>query len=234
MSGEKSNYIHTIDIGLLRFNSEEKQIEILLTLREKQPFEGQWALPGIVINGDQRDNSIRTALTRLMTSPKVGFEAKYYEQVGTTDEDNDTRDPRCWSSSTYYMGIVDEHIRLQPHQRFVSLDSISNGQEKIAFDHNVLVNNIQERLIAKSTYSSLPILFLGELFTVLDTVNVCTAIMHMETPKIGQRKRCERLSELGFIEKTDLKTQPARGAPQSQMRTLITDKLHYFNRSINS
>jgi 8-oxo-dGTP diphosphatase len=234
MSDKKFDYLHTLDIGLIRFNSERKQIEIMVALREKEPFRGKWALPGVVINGDTEDQSILHALERLMASPKIGFHAKYHEQVGTTESNNSTRDPRCWSSSTFYFGIVEENTRLQPHQRFVSIDSIASGNEQLAFDHNILVAKIKERLVSKSAYSSLPILLLNEYFTVLDTVNVCEAITDEEISKIGQRKRCERLIQLGFIENTNQKTKAARGAPQTLMRQVIGNEVHFFSRSINA
>lgn len=234
MSDNKFDYLHSIDIGLLRYNSAKKQVEIMLVLRQNDPFIGQWALPGIVINGDTEDESIHDALQRLISSTKVGFKAKYYEQVGTTEENNKHRDPRCWSSSTFYMGIIDESVVLKKNQRFVKLETISSGQEYIAFDHNLITKQIHDRLISKSTYSSLPILLLNEHFTVLDAINVCGSIMNAEISKTGQRKRCEKLIEQGFVETTNQKTQASRGAPQGLLRTVITNKLYFFDRAISA
>ncbi|BBP67972.1 hypothetical protein PHLH5_55130 [Pseudomonas sp. Cab53] len=45
------DYLHTIDLCVLRFNRQAQAIEILLNRREAEPFAGHWALPGIVVNG---------------------------------------------------------------------------------------------------------------------------------------------------------------------------------------
>ncbi len=109
-------YLHTIDLGVLRFCRETHALEILLNRREAEPFAGHWALPGIVVNGDVEDLTLNDAVERLRNSNKVGMPLAWIEQVGTVGDA--FRDPRCWSSSTFYLAIVSEAVQLAEHQGF--------------------------------------------------------------------------------------------------------------------
>src|SRR6218665_18093 len=116
---EKSAYLHTVDLCVLHYCRETQALQILLNKRDAEPFAGHWALPGIVVNGSTVDVTLDDAVKRLRTSSKVGMDLAYPEGVGKVGDA--FRDPRCWSSSTFYLAIVSEPGALTGNQAFFAL-----------------------------------------------------------------------------------------------------------------
>ncbi len=109
-----SAYLHTVDLCVLFYCRTSGELKLLLNKRDAEPFAGHWALPGVVVNGGVQDLSLKDAVERLRASDKVGLELAWSEQVGTVGDA--FRDPRCWSSSTYYLAIVADEVTLAEHQ----------------------------------------------------------------------------------------------------------------------
>eukprot|EP01132_Coremiostelium_polycephalum_P016423 gene16423-19743_t len=145
-----SAYLHTVDLCVLFYCRASGELKILLNQRDAEPFAGHWALPGVVVNGGVQDLSLQDAVERLRAMGTVG---------------DAFRDPRCWSSSTYYLAIVADEVELGGHQKWCSVDAVATGGVKLPFDHNAIVAAVQERLFSKSLYSSLPLMFLGNEFS---------------------------------------------------------------------
>ena len=154
-----SAYLHTVDLCVLFYCRASSELKLLLNKRDAEPFAGHWALPGVVVNGGVQDLSLKDAVERLRASDKVGLKLAWHEQVGTVGDA--FRDPRCWSSSTYYLAIVADEVQLGEHQAWFALEAVADGSIKLPFDHNLIVAAVQERLLSKSLYSNLPLMFLG-------------------------------------------------------------------------
>src|SRR5471032_1134443 len=118
----KSDYLHTVDLCVLFYCRDSQALQILLHKREADPFQGHWALPGVVVNGAVADLTLDDAVERLRASDKVNLPLAWIEQVGTVGDA--FRDPRCWSSSTFYLAIVAEEVTLARHQQWFSLDAV--------------------------------------------------------------------------------------------------------------
>lgn len=71
----------TVDIVALRLNPE-RGLELLLIRRAHGPFEGQWALPGVLINGRCADHGLDDAALRALRE-KARVQPAYMEQVST-------------------------------------------------------------------------------------------------------------------------------------------------------
>lgn len=234
----KSAYLHTVDVVVLRFVSKktdqgrhlkEDRIEVLLHRREKEPFANAWALPGLVINGDTQDASIEDAAKRLMDSPKVAMKALYMEQVGS--EGNAVRDPRCWSSTTFYLAIVGSDVQPAEDQGFFALDDIVANRTPLPFDHNRLVALVADRLYSKSLYSSLPLVFLGESLTLTEAIDVTACILKRTVQKSSMRSRLVTMIEEGILQETDEKKAMAVGRPQSIIKNTRPEDVYFFDRS---
>lgn len=165
-----SAYLHTVDLCVLFYCRTSGQLKLLLNKREAEPFAGHWALPGVVVNGGVQDLSLQDAVERLRASDKVGLDLAWSEQVGTVGDA--FRDPRCWSSSTYYLAIVADEVTLGERQGWFSLGAVADGSIKLPFDHNSIVAAVQERLFSKSLYSSLPLMFLGDEFSAPEATTI--------------------------------------------------------------
>lgn len=223
-------YIHTIDVVVCRYNKAKQSIEVLLNERKHDPYKGLSALPGLVVNGEVRDDTLDDAVSRLMRSERVGYPVLHIEQVGT--EGNGARDPRCWSSSTYYMAFIGDDQQLSPSHRFENLDLLANGDVNLPFDHNLLCAKVRERLISKSLYSNLPILLLGEQVTLFDAVQVASCIMGRAVQKSSMSRRIARLVMQGVLETRDEKVQIGMGPPQKVLINVMPHEVVYFDKSL--
>lgn len=234
-----SPYLHTIDVVVMRYAGG--RIEVLLHQRENEPYQDAWALPGLVVNGDTPDPSIEAAVKRLMASSKVGMQPIYIEQVGT--EGNATRDPRCWSSTTFYMVIVAGDTPAGDGQQFVALEDLVAQQRPLGpgrpadpyplpFDHNRLCAMVFDRLLSKALYSSLPLLFLGDSLTLTESVEVTAAVLGRPVQKSSMRTRLQAMVAAGYLEETDLKKPQPIGRPQYVIHNIRPGQVFFFDRSL--
>jgi len=225
---EKSAYLHTVDLCVLHYCRETQTLQILLNKRDADPFAGHWALPGIVVNGSTIDVTLDDAVKRLRTSSKVGMALNYIEQVGTVGDA--FRDPRCWSSSTFYLAITSEPSTPSDSQAFFSLDEVVAGTVKLPFDHNQLVTATHERLLSKSLYSSLPLMFLGNEFSAPEAVNIFTLVLGRPVLKTSMRQRLIKMTEAGYLQETGRKKNGDGGRPQATLENLKPASLYLFDR----
>ena len=147
-----------VDIVALRL-SEEGTLQVLLLRRQREPYAGQWALPGVLVNGRCADASLDAAAARALAD-KARLQPQYLEQVATVG--NGVRDPRGWSLSTCYLALLASDAEPQDENlRFVELAGVIAGEQALPFDHTQLVRLAAERLRGKSVYSSLPLYLLS-------------------------------------------------------------------------
>lgn len=226
---QKMDYLHTIDIAVLFFCRKSQALQVLLHQRENEPYAGMWALPGLVLNGHTRDNTIDQGVQRLANSDKIGFALGYIEQVGTVGDE--VRDPRCWSSSTFYLAILSEDVTLSERQKFVPLASVLSREIKLPFDHNALIDQVHDRLYSKSLYTSLPLLFLGDEFSAPEATAIYSVVLGRPVIKTSIRQRLIKLTEEEFIKETGRKKSGEGIKAQATVENLKPGKIFYFDRS---
>ena len=224
-----SPYLHTVDLCVLFYCRAAGELKLLLNKREAEPFAGHWALPGVVVNGDVQDLSLQAAVERLRASDKVGLSLAWSEQVGTVGDA--FRDPRCWSSSTYYLAIVADEVPLGEHQAWFALEAVADGSIKLPFDHNLIVAAVQERLLSKSLYSSLPLMFLGNEFSAPEATTIFSRVLSRPVLKTSIRQRLLKLTEAGYLRETGRKKHGEEGRPQATVEVLKPGEIYFFDRS---
>ncbi|WLG41595.1 NUDIX hydrolase [Pseudomonas rhodesiae] len=224
-----SPYLHTVDLCVLFYCRESGEIKLLLNQREAEPFAAHWALPGVVVNGDVQDLSLKDAVERLRASDKVGLELAWCEQVGTVGDA--FRDPRCWSSSTYYLAIVAGEVSLGERQGWFSLNAVADGRIRLPFDHNLIVAAVLERLLSKSLYSSLPLMFLGQEFSAPQATAIFSLVLGRPVLKTSIRQRLLKLTEAGYLRETGRKKPGEGGRPQATLQQLKPGAVYFFDRS---
>lgn len=224
-------YLHTIDAIVCRFNRERSRLEVLLNIRDKEPFKSLPALPGIVVNGDSMDDDLDSALNRLFTSRKVGLKPLYYEQVGTVGSKN--RDPRGWSSSTFYLVIVDSNCSPLEGSYFEDFHKCVNSIVNLPFDHNDLCKKVNERLVSKSLYSNLPMMFLGKEVTFTDILDITSIVLGRDISKGSMGGRFKKMIDDGYLIDTN-KVISKKGRPGHQLKINRTpSKIYLFDKSFN-
>jgi len=224
-----SPYLHTVDLCVLFYCRASGELKLLLNQRDAQPFAGHWALPGVVVNGGVQDLSLKDAVERLRASDKVGLELAWCEQVGTVGDA--FRDPRCWSSSTYYLAIVAQEVSLGERQGWLSLNAVADGRIRLPFDHNLIVAAVLERLLSKSLYSSLPLMFLGHEFSAPQATSIFSLVLGRPVLKTSIRQRLLKLTEAGYLRETGRKKPGEGGRPQATLEQLKPGSVYFFDRS---
>ncbi len=202
----------SVDLVALRL-SEAGELELLLIRRAQAPFEGQWALPGVLVNGRCADLSLDAAAERALAE-KARVQPQHLEQVATLG--NAVRDPRGWSLSTFYLALLAPQVQLEEADLcFVALDDVLAERFPLPFDHVQLVAQARERLQGKSVYTSLPLHLLAPRFTVTEALAAFQACLGQAVQHTTLRGRLERMKQQGWIVDTGDKNYPKMGRPQN-------------------
>lgn len=200
-----------VDIVALRLG-EAGSLQVLLLRRQREPYAGQWALPGVLVNGRCADVSLDAAAVRALAD-KARLQPQHLEQVATVG--NGVRDPRGWSLSTCYLALLAPDAEPEDENlRFVELQAVMAGQQALPFDHAHLVRLAAERLQGKSVYSSLPLYLLAPRFSVTEALAAFQASLGEPVQHTTLRGRLERMKAQGWIVDTGEKNYPKMGRPQ--------------------
>lgn len=194
----------TVDVVLLTLREGQLCVALVRRDNPSEPFHGQSALPGGFVHVDVDQDTEDTAMRVVLQ--KVGIQNLYLEQLQTFS--GRSRDPRRWSLSVVYLGLVPEH-------QIPSLERVSwfevDRLKSLPFDHLQIVHKAVERVRSKTSYSSLPMSLLPETFTLGELQQVYEVLMQGVLDKRGFRRRIEDLDVIEPI-KGKFKTSGARPA----------------------
>jgi 8-oxo-dGTP diphosphatase len=181
---------------------------VLLIRRDREPFAGQWALPGGFVEVDE---TLEAAAMRELVE-ETGVENVYLEQLYTFGEVD--RDPRERVVSVAYYALVklsDHRIQAATDAREAAWFSI--GQiPSLAFDHQKILATAHERLRGKVRYQPLGFELLPEKFTLRQLQRLYETILDRSLDKRNFRKKIlgmGLLKELDEVE-TDVAHRAAR------------------------
>ncbi|WP_437884022.1 NUDIX hydrolase [Pseudomonas sp. LRF_L74] len=222
----------SVDIVALRLNARGG-LELLLGRRAQAPYEGQWALPGVLVNGRSADLNLDSAAERALHS-KAKARPQYLEQVATVG--NAVRDPRGWSLSTFYLALLgpDDEL-LDQDLRFVPVEEVLDERFPLPFDHAQLVAQSRERLAGKAVYTSLPLYLLPARFTVTEALAAFQASLGQAVQHTTLRGRLEKMKQAGWIVETGEKNYPKMGRPQNLLEHRPQPEQPFvFDRSVLS
>ena len=207
------NPLFTIDNVL--FTVDKNALKVLLVKRASEPFKDAWGLPGGFVDIEQDADTNATALRKL--KEKTSVIPPYLEQLKVFS--GLTRDPRGFSATLVYFALV----QAQTVQSFIdTVDDVKWVEMSaiqaidIAFDHEHIIEQAQQRLVQKSLYSMLPVYCLPEQFTVSELKTVIEVIIG----KSVQRKSLlRRMEASGMFETMTEKVKS--GGRKAQMYRLI-------------
>ena len=133
----------TVDVVLLMRAGE--QWRVLLIRRKNPPFQGYWAFPGGFVEPDE---PLERAARRELQE-EAGVEPGHLEQLHTFGDPG--RDPRGWTVSVAYLGILSTEESLSVRPRAGS-DAADVGwfdvaaPPPLAFDHAEILAHARERV----------------------------------------------------------------------------------------
>lgn len=173
-------------IFALRQNPQGKtELVLPLVKRIREPYEGQWALPGGPLNEDE---GLTEAASRTLRQT-TGLEPRYLEQLYAFGQPD--RSPSDRVVSIVYWALVgsDEANQVldSPNVHWFAADEL----EQLAFDHNLIVEYALWRLRTKLEYSRVAHGFLGEEFTLAQLREVYEVILGKELDPGNFRRSVE-------------------------------------------
>ncbi|AZF21176.1 Nudix-related transcriptional regulator NrtR [Pseudomonas sp. R3-52-08] len=108
---------------------------------------------------------------------------------------------------------------------------MADGSIKLPFDHNLIVAAVQERLLSKALYSSLPLMFLDKEFSAPQATAIFSLVLARPVLKTSVRQRLLKLTQAGYLRETGRKKQGEGGRPQATLEMLKPGEIYFFDRS---
>ncbi len=196
----------SVTVDVVIFTLRNRELHVLLVQRRRWPYEGHWALPGGFI---EINESLQEAALRELEE-ETGVRDVYLEQLYTFGAPD--RDPRTRVISVAYFALVQSDkqvLRSSDETTDVRWFPINDIPEKLAFDHNEILECACTRLRSKLEYTTLAFQLLPEVFSILELKDIYEQILG-ETLDKGNFYR--KIKESGILEETDLMRE-GRGRP---------------------
>jgi 8-oxo-dGTP diphosphatase len=203
----------TVDLVILTI--QEQRLRVLLVKRGVRPFEGEYALPGGFVRGDE---SLEEAAARELEE-ETGTKDIFLEQLFSFGDPK--RDPRGRVVTiAYYALISPDRAQLTAGSDAAMAAWYPVAQvPKLAFDHQNILDVALNRLRGKLEYTTVGFELLPKKFTLSDLQQMYEAILNKSLDKRNFRRKVQALGILRPLkewQKTGRK--PARlysFAPQS-------------------
>lgn len=193
----------TVDVVI--FSLVEDDLKVLLVQRDRQPFLGQWGIPGGFV---YRHEALESAAARKLDD-ETGVKNVYLEQLYTFGSPN--RDPRSRVITVAYFALL-------PYAAIRELDEARaswfplNALPSLAFDHEEIVQYALTRLRYKLEYTTVGFRLLPDLFTLSELQKAYEIILDERLDKRNFRRKilaAEILQETGQM-KRDGEGRPAK------------------------
>jgi 8-oxo-dGTP diphosphatase len=163
-----------VSVDVACFALREGALSLLLVRREREPFAGQWALPGGIVRARE---ALDDAATRTLAE-RAGLAVAYLEQLYTFGDPD--RDPRGRTLSVAYLALLPPDAATSAAQPGRAIGAVewadADTLPPLAFDHDAIAAYARRRLAQKLSYSPLAFSLLPEKFTMADLRRVHEAI----------------------------------------------------------
>lgn len=192
-----------VAVDVILFTVVEGRLEVLLTLRDAEPFCGCWSLPGGFVG--EHESAEQAALREL--SRKAGVRDVYLEQLYTFTEPD--RDPRSRVVSVAYFALVpakdrDEGSRraqwfpVGTHPETAGSPWVGHPKEPLplAFDHDRILACALARIRGKLDYAPIGFQLLPREFTLTELQQVYEAVLGGPVDKRNFRSKLLRSGQL--------------------------------------
>ena len=192
------------------FQVRDGRLQVLLWQRAKEPYAGDWSLPGGYLEpGETLEDSIRKHLAEKVDVQEVS----HLEQLETLSDPD--RHPREWQLATAYLGIVPLGVdpELPDDTSWHPVDELP----ELAFDHRAITLAGRERLRAKLSYTNIGFALAPPVFTISELRELYVAALGHEVSATNLQRV---LLRRGVLEPTGGRREPGRvgGRPAAVYR----------------
>jgi ADP-ribose pyrophosphatase YjhB (NUDIX family) len=195
-----------VSVDNLIFTWDQKELKILLIQRIKEPFKGEWALPGGLVGIDE---NLSDAALRVLRDT-TGVDNAFIEQCHTFGEV--ARDPRDRVISVaFYACVQYERVEINPGIESSGVGWFAiHDLPDLAFDHLDIINKAIELL--KDKFKTNPISFelLPDEFTLSQLQKMVESLIQKPLDKRNFRKKLFRLGLLEELDHSQVKRQANR------------------------
>ncbi len=181
-----------VTVDLVVFTIRDETLQALLVRRRSEPHKGEWALPGGFVEPLE---SLEEAARRELAE-ETGLTAVYLEQLYTFG--GPRRDPRGRVITVAYFTCVPGDLA-EVRAGGDAVDATFHDARhppRLAFDHENIVRRAVERLRTKTEYSTVPLRFLREPFTLREVQDVYEVLLGRSLDKRNFRKKMLALEAL--------------------------------------
>ena len=196
-----------VAVDVVIFTVDDGHLQVLLSRREHEPFEGRWALPGGFVRPDE---SADQAAERELTA-KAGLVGVFLEQLYTFSDP--ARDPRNRVVSVAYYALVSrDHLGAQAglrESRWFRVDhrdgtarvpELGLTKPCLAFDHDRILEAAVQRIQGKLEYVPIGFQLLPQHFTLTEIQQVYEAVLGRP---IDKRNFRSKLLKSGQVREVD-------------------------------
>jgi 8-oxo-dGTP diphosphatase len=229
MSTDFPTPLSTVDVVLFTLFADTG-LHVLLSTRpaENDPFPGRKALPGGFVH-TQEDQNLDATAVRLIAQKAAISQPLYLEQLQTFS--GSTRDPRGWSISQAYCGIVPQDVQdsVAKDMSWTPVETVDFPS--LAFDHADILAKALERVRNKTSYSLLPAHFLGNTFTLTELQHVYESVLGVKLDKSAFRKRIDALNAFTSVT-GEQRTGRQRPAQLYKLKSISKNSVPFFRSTI--
>ncbi|MFF3289905.1 NUDIX domain-containing protein [Streptomyces sp. NPDC003023] len=214
----------TVDLAV--FTVRENRLHVLLVERGQEPYEGAWALPGgFLLPRESAESAARRELAEETGLTERTAADLHLEQLRTYSEPD--RDPRMRVVSVAYTALVPDLPEPRgggdaAHARWTPLPAAV----PLAFDHDRILADAQERIGAKLEYTCLATAFCPGEFTLGELQQVYETVWGVALDRPNFRRKV--LATPGFVEAVEGEPRRTggRGKPAALYRAGAASALH--------
>lgn len=183
----------TVDCVVFGFDSNEKDLKLLLIQRKAPPFKNYWAMPGGFVDMDE---GLEAAAKRELWE-ETGVSNIFLEQLYTFGQPK--RDPRGRIVSVAYFALV----KLKDYQAVQGNDDAKDARwfsvkeiPPLAFDHRNILSIGLQRLKGKLRYQPIGFELLPEKFPLSTLQKLYETILEKKLDKRNFRKKILKMDVL--------------------------------------
>lgn len=196
----------SVTVDVVIFTLMDRELHVLLVQRRRWPYEGCWALPGGFI---EMNESLEESARRELEE-ETGVRDVYLEQLYTFGDPG--RDPRTRVISVVYFALIQadrQALRASEETSEVRWFSVQALPDRLAFDHNQILDRALSRLRSKLEYTTLAFQLLPEVFSILELKDIYEQILG---EKLDKGNFYRKIKEAGVLEETTM-LREGRGRP---------------------
>ena len=127
----------SVAVDVLIFTIEDDALKVLLVMRDREPFAGFYALPGVALTEEE---TLPEAAKRAVRE-RTGLTGIYLEQLYTFSGMH--RDPRSRTIAVAYYALTDRRkladLQISENVGLFDVKKIFSDDEHLAFDHREML-----------------------------------------------------------------------------------------------